>query len=586
MHLSYKTSKYKGKVYKSYSIAESYREGNTVLKRILWPIGKLTDLQAQQIRKICTIMTDPDQVLASLEDIVVQNSKPYGDLAIANALWDEWKLSKAFKYNQTDSKLSTALVGQILTINRCVAPCSHYSIPQWIRKTAISEIIGQKLHHLNEDKIYYELDKIDQNHACLEDHLFRMTYHKDQKSYDYINYDLSSSYFVGFKCNLSHYGRSKDDKPHHKQVILGILVNDRGYPFKWDVYPGNMAEVNTLVNNIDACTKRFKLKNINIVFDRGIVSEDNLTYICDKKLKFISAVDKDQIPKIESIDLSIFDEVTFENYQNILVHHEFKQYDDSLLFKDLGQIKGRRYVLGFNPMLFKEERKNRREKIDDFENFVREKNKELKNAKRSRKRLSTQQGILNELKRLKIRKFFQDPELTSIKIKQKNKNGTPRLVDSFSISIKKKDDIIAYWEKLDGLCVFISNHLETINDTFCFPSEKIITAYREKTKIEDAFKHIKSFLKIRPFFVNTEAHVRAVYDVSILSYFINKDLAERRKKIENIDYLNSKNLYEPFKAYHYTTIEDTTSTKTKSEPMRFTPKLKKYVNQLGIRLYQ
>ena len=584
MHLSCKPSKYKDKVYKSYSIAESYREGNTVKKRTIWQIGKLTDLQAQQIKKICKVTSDPDMVLTSIEDIVVQKSKPYGDSAIANALWNEWKLSKALQYNQTDSELSTNIVAKILTINRCVAPCSHYSIPQWVSKTAISEIIGQDLKHLNDDKIYYELDKIDQNHECLEDHLFQITYSKDKKSYDYINYDLTSSYFVGFKCNLSRYGKSKDDKSNNKQVMLGIMVNDNGYPFKWDVYPGNMPEINTLVENIDACTKRFKLKNINIVFDRGIVSDDNLNYIDDNKLKFISALDKDQIPKIESIDLSVFNGITFDNYSKILFEHEFKRYDDSLFFKDLGQINGRRYVLGFNPVLFKEERECRSEKIAYFENFLRDKNNELKNAKRSRKGSSTQQCILNELKRLKIKKYFQEPNLTAITIERKNKNGDTRIVDSFNITINKKDDIIAYWEKLDGLCVFISNHIETIDGAFCLPPQKIIMAYREKTKIEDAFKHIKSFLKIRPFFVNTDAHVRAVYDISVLSYFINKDLAERRKRIDNIDYLNSKNLYEPFREYHYTTIKDKISGKAKSEPMQFTPKLKKYTNQLGFKI--
>ncbi len=586
MHLSYKTSKYKDKVYKSYSIAESYREGNTVKKRIIWSIGKLTDLQALQIRKICQIMSDPDQVLTSIEDIVVQKSKPYGDLAIACALWDEWKLSQAFQYNLTNSELSTATVAKILTINRCVAPCSHYSVPQWVSKTAIAEIIGQELQHLNDDKIYYELDKIDQNHEYLEDHLFQLSYRKDNKSYDYINYDLSSSYFVGFKCDLSNYGKSKDDKPHHKQVILGILVNDRGYPFKWDVYPGNMAEVNTLINNVDACSQRFKLKNITMVFDRGIVSDDNLTYIDDEQLKYISALDKDQIPKIASIDLSVFNGITVDNFESHLVDHKFKKYDDSLLYKDLGNIDDRRYVLGFNPVLFQEERTTRQEKIAYFDNFLIEKNNELKNAKRSRKRLSTQQCILNELKRLKIKKYFHDPDLSPITIKQENKNGEIRGVDSFNITIKKKDDIIASWEQLDGVCVFISNHTEMNNNSFCFPPEKIILAYREKTKIEDAFKHIKSFLKIRPFFVNTDAHVRAVYNISVLAYFINKDLAERRKKIEHIDYLNSKNLYEPFREYHYTTIKDKTSGKLKSEPMQFTPKLKKYISQLGLKMFK
>ena len=45
MHLSYKTRKYKQKVYKSYFLAESYREGHTVKKRNLCPLGPLTETQ-------------------------------------------------------------------------------------------------------------------------------------------------------------------------------------------------------------------------------------------------------------------------------------------------------------------------------------------------------------------------------------------------------------------------------------------------------------------------------------------------------------------------------------------------------------
>ncbi len=46
MHLGYSTSKYKGQTYKSYAIAESYRDGKRVRKRAIWRLGKLTDQQA------------------------------------------------------------------------------------------------------------------------------------------------------------------------------------------------------------------------------------------------------------------------------------------------------------------------------------------------------------------------------------------------------------------------------------------------------------------------------------------------------------------------------------------------------------
>jgi len=86
MHLSYKTSRYKDKVYKSYFIAESYREGGKVKKRTIWSIGKLTDKQRDQINLICKTISVPGQVITTLENIVVPESKPYLDLAVVNAL--------------------------------------------------------------------------------------------------------------------------------------------------------------------------------------------------------------------------------------------------------------------------------------------------------------------------------------------------------------------------------------------------------------------------------------------------------------------------------------------------------------------
>lgn len=584
MHLSYKTSRYKDTIYKSYSIAESYREGNKVKKRIIWPIGRLADDQAHQIHFICKAVSDPDAVITTIENIIIQESKPFLELAVAGVLWDEWRLWTAFAGCSTESELPTQMVAKILTMNRCVSPCSHYSIPHWVQKTALSEMLGHSLKNLNEDKIYYELDKIAQNQQKIEEHLFRVTYQRNPKSYEFVNYDLSSSYFVGMKCALSQYGRSKDDKPHSKQVILGLMVNDEGYPFKWDIYPGNTAEVDTLVGNVNACRNRFKLKDITMVFDRGIVSGDNLDYISDQGLKYISALDRDQIPHIEGIDLAVFGDLTLDNFKDRLGREQFVSYDDSLYFKDLGQINGRRYILGFNPVLFEEERSCRYERIGCFDRYLFQKNQELKEAKRSRKYEETKQNIVNELKRLKVKKYFSDPALEPLQIKRINKGGQSTTIQSFSITVERREDKMGESNRLDGVCAFVSNHTQKNGDTFLVPAQQIIKAYREKAKIEDAFKHIKSFLKIRPFYVNTDDHVRAVYTICILAYAINKDLADRREKAEGIDYLNSKNLYEPFRSCHYVTVRDKVSHRSKSKPVELTPEQKELLKNLNIKV--
>lgn len=584
MHLAYKTAKYKDRVYKSYYIAESYREGKKVKKRILWSIGKLTEQQKNQISLICKVFTDSTQAIAAMKDIVVQESKSYLDIAVAEALWEEWKFSKAFKMNITAGDIPTPLLAKILAINKSVAPCSHYSIPDWLQKTALPEILGQDFERLNDDKIYFELDKIDQNQSHLEDHLFQQTYNKDKAAYDFVNYDLSSSYFVGMKCNLSRYGKSKDDRPKNKQVLLGVLVNDKGYPFKWDVYPGNTAEVKTLAHNVDACGKRFGLKNTSLVFDRGIVSDDNLEYISDSDLKYISALDKDQIPNIDGVDLSIFSGITTENHQTHLSKHGFSRYDAELYYKDLDTINGQRYILGFNPTLFKEEGKCRHQKIALFEEFIVKKNEELKNAKRSRSLEKTRQAVISELKRLKIKKYFQEPILKEITVEKPARGSKQRMITSFEVTIDKNTLKIAEAAKLDGLCVFISNHIEKREEKPLFSGNRIINAYREKTKIEDAFKHFKSFLKIRPFHVNLDEHVRAVYSICMLAYFINKDLAERRKRLEGVDYLNSKNLYEPFRSCHYVSIRDRNSGVEQHRTVELTSQQSYLLRQLNLKI--
>jgi hypothetical protein len=67
---------------------------------------------------------------------------------------------------------------------------------------------------------------------------------------------------------------------------------------------------------------------------------------------------------------------------------------------------------------------------------------------------------------------------------------------------------------------------------------------------------VRSFLKLRPFFVNTDAHVKAVYTICILGYFINRYLANQRKAIGEKDFLNSKELYAPFKDIDIVTLCD------------------------------
>lgn len=211
---------------------------------------------------ICKVATGKSAAFTQLKDIIAKESKSYLDIALVNEMWNYWQLDRAFTDSTSSKPLTTPLVAKILIINRCTVPCSHYSIPKWITRNALAEVLGTNLNRLNDDKIYYELDKIFENQTSIENYIFEQTHQRNPDSYQYIDYDLTTSYFVGCKCTLSAFGKGKAECQGRRQVLLGVLINDEGYPFKWDVFVGNTAEVNTLEQNIKACKERLQARRL------------------------------------------------------------------------------------------------------------------------------------------------------------------------------------------------------------------------------------------------------------------------------------------------------------------------------------
>lgn len=555
MHLDYTKSSYKGKTYVSYRIARSVRKGEKVEKEILFALGKLGQMQVRQIKLILRTIRKPEDLLVVLEKVVPTRAVSYLDVAVADYFWQHWKLDDAFSCS-TESELSTAMVARILTLNRCLSPCSHYGIPKWIRRTALDEMLGVQVRNLNDDKIYYELDKIAQNKLQIESHLFEVTHERDPDSYTFVNYDLSSAYFVGIRCPLSRFGRSKDKEPHRRQVILAILVNRQGYPFKWDVFPGNKAETRTLEDNVDACGK-LGVKSVTMVFDRGLVSKKNLEMLAEKKLKYISALDSPQIPKVPGIKLLSFARLREKEAEKQLKSWErFTSFDDDTFFQDLGATDGKRNVLSINTKLLREKRKIRRKKLRQFAKFIKILNAKMKMSKRDRDLGVTRRKVEAELRKLKLTRIFDEPVYKAIRVRQKLADGTTKYIASFQVKVNRKADALAQAKLLDGVCVLISNHVLKHENEYVMKARQIVQAYRDKTEIEDAFKNMKSIVKIRPFFVNTEQHVKAVFTICVLAYHINKTLAIQREMLEGKDYLNSNELYDPFKDGRLVKLKD------------------------------
>ncbi|MCP4404926.1 MAG: hypothetical protein GY801_47445 [bacterium] len=91
LHLHWRESQYKGKKYRSYSLARSYRMKGKSREDIVLKLGKLNEDEVARWRKLLYAVKSPDAFFTTLDDVVVTQHYAYLDVAVANAVWDHWK---------------------------------------------------------------------------------------------------------------------------------------------------------------------------------------------------------------------------------------------------------------------------------------------------------------------------------------------------------------------------------------------------------------------------------------------------------------------------------------------------------------
>jgi len=280
---------------------------------------------------------------------------------------------------------------------------------------------------------------------------------------------------------------------------------------------------------------RFLISGTTLVFDRGMVSEDNLSLIEKNGIKYISAMDKSQLEKITEIDFRQFSHLNSEKIEQQTEDLPgFSKLNSSTYYCETKVDGNRRYILCFNPQLFKDQRKARNQAIEDFRAFVADMNTELLAAKKSRKHSSTYAKFKKRLTSAKLTGFV-DVVLKSIYAIQEDLTEN-RKIQTFqaSVTINDSEKIVA--EKLDGFWLLVTNHTERNSSEFEVSAPEAITPYRDKVVIESVFRDIKSFIDIAPVYVWTEAHVKAHYTICVLAHLINRTIMLRLHKETDYHY--------------------------------------------------
>ncbi|MCP4289840.1 MAG: IS1634 family transposase [Gammaproteobacteria bacterium] len=552
LHLHWRVSRYKGKSYRSYSLARAYREQGKNRKEIVLKLGKLTDAEAQRWRGLLHAIKKPGVLLTSLDDLVVTRHYAYLDVATSNALWDYWQLDEAFPA-RGNRDIGSETIARILTVNRCIDPATKSQIPHWFRSTALPWLLQVSSESVNPSRIFRELTVIEQYKESICSHLYTKMRQRQPASLDSVFYDLSSTTFTGSRCVLMKWGHCKEG--YHNHVVLALVVNREGLPFYWEVLPGGTADATTIIWLIQRLSTRFELEQTTLVFDRGMVSDENLAELEEEGVKYISAMDRSQLEGITGLDFTVFSYLTPEQVDkqaDELPH--FAKLNESTYYREIPLQGKRRYILCFNPQLFQDQRKARVQAIADFHRFVQELNAELRTAKRSRQRKATKEKFTRRLKKVKLNTFVD----VKLRLNHVMKEASQDAVRTYQAVVIVDEQAKREAGKLDGFWLLVTNHTETADPGYQVTAEGAIMPYREKVVIESAFRDIKSFVEVKPVYVWTEEHVKAHYTCCVLSHLINRTLSLRLHENEGVlskEVVSHERLYEELSDCQFDQIE-------------------------------
>lgn len=111
-------------------------------------------------------------------------------------------------------------------------------------------------------------------------------------------YDVTTLAFDSqAKAGLKDFGFSKDHRHHDTQVIVGLVVNNLGFPLYFDVFAGNTFEGHTFIRVVDNIRRELAADQLIIVADAAMISKDNMDSLEQNKIGFIVGARLGNLPK-------------------------------------------------------------------------------------------------------------------------------------------------------------------------------------------------------------------------------------------------------------------------------------------------
>lgn len=204
--------------------------------------------------------------------------------AVFHLIWEKLGMTSYFRNYRNNYKLDYDLDKTVFfsCISRLVKPASKLSC--WRHRhsfiTDFSDVDLQRMY----DSLDILADRKDQIIKRLNNSIDSF-YERDLTV---ALYDVSTFYFESFnEGDLRRRGMSKEHRTQETQVVLGLLIDSEGVPFTYELFPGNTAEVNTLMQVINRFSRQYKIKDVIVVADSGLNQLINLDSLQKEGMRFI-----------------------------------------------------------------------------------------------------------------------------------------------------------------------------------------------------------------------------------------------------------------------------------------------------------
>ena len=248
---------------------------------------------------------DPQVARVLLNKVRLERTRQFGSCFLGLELWKRLELDRFFQQtvDGEPADVPWSRVAALLAINRLCAPGSELAIEQrWYPSTALDDLLEIEEGKINDTRLYRCLDRIVPHKTKLERHLKERYGALFGAEFDVLLYDLTSTYVEGAAENnpMVRRGYSRDHRPDCEQLVIALIVNNEGFPFSYETFDGNRADVSTMETILRMVERKYGKARRIWVFDRGIVSEENLAAIRKREGQYLTGTPRSQMKRFEA----------------------------------------------------------------------------------------------------------------------------------------------------------------------------------------------------------------------------------------------------------------------------------------------